>query len=536
MTSKSSFGSVVASVLRVFFPRFCVKYLTLKNRSNAEEFLPGGEKEYKIILDEDAKVPTKLSYESEGMIAFHLASKTVSFVKARRWSKETRVKLLADGQSVLASDACTEEELMAAYETGNSDLLISVMRVYTPSRQKMLFFLKEKDASFMAAIATAVPAAFASLKPWEILGLHLETEVSKVSSPRWQIAKSLMKVNSSWGPKFVKEALKLSLNEVGAEELVRIFFLRSIRMDEDLSDSVKGVYEKYPMLCVALRQKSLVYKYFSDCFCELFPLILPKLSKADYSLRNFSVKESWTDCEREAFAWLKSGLCKVDSGEICSCICKEVFSLANNLGKENFEFVLNFLSNRSKRPLELDALYCLTDNKAIRANIEHNLVGLDCDVVLAWHFPFKGWQSEDDVLAALYVLAEHCKLQVERLGELTPEQQRFAEGALEACSQISAIKRGYAEKLVSIKQLHPKAELYLLKNCEANILYAYNDTYKMDHASFLFVVRSSYVDTYEKLIRDYADKWCLTKEQYHVLMQSAYRGIAPFLVNKVMSE
>lgn len=512
MKTDKSFGEFMlnawASILRVLFPRYCVQCLTLKTRKHAEKFLPGGEKEHKI-LDENLDA---------------------QFIKARRWSLTTRVALLAAGVKSLASDACTEEELLAAYRSGDLALLIAVMRVYTPSRKVMLTFLQEKDSTFMAAIASQVPSAFASLKPWEILGIG-EGEAPAVTSPRWEIAKSLVGVCPNWAPLFMQEILKIANIKSTGANLFRFFFLNAIKGNEDISSFVLDIRRVFPESCAELRfTANAAYKHLGKCFCVLFPMIRKYLAEPHHIWavpQNMELSDT-----QDAFAWLYRGLgLLARDRDVFACIFKELNALEKVLSKENLERIITVLVRNASNFGELNSLYKMTEEVETRGQIERRLAGMAWGLEL--HFPFKSWQKSDDIFTALDTLAERGMLPIDRLGELTPEQQAYAVAAMEAYSQISAIKSGRAGELVLLKPLQLKAEFFLLDSTDWKNKNLYNEHYKMAPASFRRIAKSSYNEHTEALICAYAKKWGLTKEQHYALMQSPYKGIAPLLENKI---
>ncbi len=523
MRRNKSFGELIldvwAAIMRVVMTQYCVKSLTLKSRKHAENFLPGEEKEMKIIAQKE--------YDEQ-------------FLKARRWSAATRVKLLSLEVRALAGDAVTEEELQAAYGTGDVSLLIAVMRVYTPNRKNMLRFLSEKDSTvvdgeyFMVHVARQVPTAFASLKAWEILGC--EEEQAPELGIRWDIAKVLAGVCPSWAPLFMRELLKVpGVTEGEGKKLFRFFFSIAIKGNQDISDLVSDIRRFFPELCAELRFSSNAeYKYLGKCFCVLFPELRKSMVRQEELSLWDIPKNKVSSVLGEAYAWLYCGVNRLlGNRDVSACLLREMRALSAVLTDQEFEYLINRLAYSVCYAGSLSRLYSLTHNVENKGVIEAQLAK---NGEVGGFFPFKGWQKEETILLALNAMAARQTLPVDRLGELTPEQQKYALAAMEAYSQIAAMKRGRAGELVLLKSLQLTAEFFLVDSTDWKSKTLYNERFKMAPATFRRLVASSYHEKTEALICAYAQKWGLTQEQYRALLQSSYKGVAPFLQSRVVNQ
>lgn len=539
METKKSFGEFVPAIVRVLFPRYCVKCLTLKNRPDAWRYLLGKEKELKLI--------DKLEL-SDAELA------------KRVWSPQTRVALLAKGNMAFLRDICNEEELDAVLARINRSNIIAAMRVYTPSHAKMLGILKRFKVDALCDFAKAVPAAFESLKPWEILGIE-ENTLCPADSERWSLALALAEVRPTWAPLFMLELRNIAPQHLGnvGEELMQKFFDIAFKAKADISQLMPYLYVIFPKLYMKVRDNFRAYKNFVPYFLVMFPHLVKFLEKDDNKVRLAGIcfQQKINDSD-EAYSWLLIGYHLLEDRKVFACFLESLRRVHSSINycmfEELFERMLRFVPDA----YDLKSLYTFYVKKVgtdtdYWLDVQHRLLefasGKESRVNLGFAFPFTGWM-ESLAQRAIVMMAERKQLSayINRLSEVSSTLRNAAFNAMETQSQIDTLATDEVGKLVTTVQLLPKAEkafLYLLttRNLSAVSLHELKRNYiervQLAGSSFralLSDLAPLSLEIRAELVGIYARKWKLSLEEYQLIMQCNMSVKAPFLREYVKNQ
>lgn len=519
MKTNKSFGervlNVWAAIVRVLFPRYCVKFLTLKTRKNAAKYLLGAEKERKLI--------DKLKLSNEE-------------IADRVWSYDTKVALLEHRCFALIDEIKTEKELNAVLRYGTPSCIVCAMRVYTPSRQQVLRIISMLRLETLCMLAEEVPAVFDALRPWEILGVA-EGKPACSDAQRWQIALALAEVKSSWAPKFLIELMKIGSNQLGekGQELMDRFFGIAFAAKEDVSDMM-------PYFCVIQKKKYarvrdhyMEYKSFAPYFRMMFPQLLQHLYAVGYcSISEINLSGELTAEMDDAYAWLRIGYERMEEPDIYFCLLANMQRIKKNVLPKLYNQLFERMIENAPTQYALTVLYRLADNVLETAIPEKLVVSMEekqSRATLGFAFPFQGW-DEELAIRAIKAMAVNKELPVDRLGELPDNLREVAVTTMEEQSQIANMRGGFVVKLITETQLLPNAEVEFLK---LRLYYAekleYVAKYRLAESSFRFLVNTVVIDQDKRdgLISRYAAKWGLTESQYCMIMQSTLASSAPFL-------
>lgn len=548
MKTKKSFGKFIlnvwAAVLRVLFPRYCVKCLTLKKRSDAWRYLPGKEKELKLI--------DKLELTSED-------------IAARVWSYETKLALLAGSNpafnSALIGDINTEKELVAVWRKGVVKDIIAAMRVYTPSHTKMLQFLNcgRFDIPTWCRIATAVPAAFESLQPWEILGVEEKTPCY-TEKDRWCLALALAEARPVWAPLFITELRNIPPQRLGqrGEELMRMFFAVAFKAKADISQLMPYLYVIFPELYLKVRADYTSYKNFAPfvemMFPQVFKFLKPDDAKTSFSQIKFPAK---VEDGEEAYVWLFIVYKMLGDKVVYQLMLKHLKALKEHVSKGLFNEMFGQMIDYAHDAGELKTLYAMCKavdaDSMLWATIQERIVNLaavkeNC-VRFGFAFPFKGWEKEV-AKRAVVLMAQQKQLAgfVNRLTELPYGLEQVALETMEIQSQLDALDSTNLEKMVTTMKLYPEAEkkffcmdsnLCEQQNSLKELKLGYIRQHQPDDATFSALLSYTCMLSYDSrkvLIVAYAEKWGLRKWQYQLAMQSHFSAEAPLWKQYVREE
>lgn len=547
MKTKVSFGVFILCVwsviMRVLFPRYCVKFLTLKKRPGAWRYLPGKEKELELI--------DKLELLSED-------------IAARVWSYETKLALLAGSNpafnSALIGDINTEKELVAVWRKGVVKDIIAAMRVYTPSHAKMLQFLNcgRFDIPTWCRIATAVPAAFESLKPWEILGVEEKTPCD-TEKDRWCLALALAEARPAWAPLFITELRNIPPQRLGqrGEELMRMFFAVAFKAKADISQLMPYLYVIFPELYLKVRADYTGYKNFAPfvemMFPQVFKFLKPDEAKTSFGQIKFPAK---VEDSEEAYVWLYIAYNLLGNKAVYALMLQHLQALQHRVNNYLFDEMLERMIALAHNADELKTLYAVC--KAVGAEpllkaVQERIVNLAADkqnyVRLGFAFPFEGWEKS---LArrAVILMAQQKQLAgfVNRLTELPYGLADVALEAMEVQSQLDALDSANLGKMVTTMKLYPEAEkkffcmdsnLCEQQNSLKELKLGYISRFQPDDATFSALLSYTCMLSYDSrkvLIVAYAEKWGLRKWQYQLAMQSSFSKEAPLWKQYVREE
>lgn len=548
MVTKKSFGEFIlnvwASLARVLTAQYCVKYLTLKKRPDARRYLPGKEKELALIK--------KLGFSSEE-------------IAARVWSYETKLALLADRNpalnSALIGDITTEKELEVVLERGMVKDVIAAMRVYTPSRARMLKALGSGlfGIAGWCSIAKAVPAAFESLKTWEILGIEGKTHCP-AKSEQWQVALALAEVRPTWAPLFMLELRNIVPQKLGeaGRAFMQKFFDIAFAAKVDMAEMMPYLYIFFPELYLKVREDYIGYKNFAPfvemMFPQVFKFLKPDEAKTSFSQIKFpsSVKDT-----EEAYVWLFIVYKMLDNKAVYQLMLKHLKALKEHVSKGLFNEMFWRMIDYARDADELKTLYAVCKAvdaepmmwAAIQARIVNLAAVKENHVRLGFAFPFKGWEKE---LAqrAVVLMARRKQLVgfVNRLAELPYDLEKVALEAMEIQSQLDALDSENLGKMVTTMKLYPEAEekffcmssnLYEQSNALKELKLGYISRFQPDDATFRALLSYTCMLSYDSrkvLIVAYAEKWGLRKWQYQLAMQSHFSAEAPLWKRYVREE
>jgi len=520
MRTNLSFGervlNVWAAIVRVLFPRYCVKYLTLKSRKNAAKYLPGAEEERKLI--------DKLE----------LSSKEIA---ARVWSYDTKLALLKCKNFALIDEIKTEQEFDIVISVGSVGMVASAMRVYTPSRAKMMKIVSSfLSMEYLCILAKQVPTAFDTLKPWEILGVA-ENEEARSDRKEWQLALALARTKSAWAPLFLIELRKIVPRWLGGEglKLMDDFFDIAFAAKKDVSEMMPYFCVLQKEKYVKIRENYMEYKCFASYFRMMFPQLVKYLRKDMYrSIHNINLRGELT-MEEDAYAWLRIGYERMGEQDIYSCLIANMQQIKENVSPVLYNQLFKRMVEKAPAYPALATLYRLADNvmaTEIPVKLVSGMKEKQPGATLRFAFPFNGWNVKL-AIRAIEAMVANNDFPAERLGELSDDLKEVAVAAMEEQSQIAVIKGGNIAELIAETQLLPKAEIEFLKLPHAwkPAKFTYIEKYQLTENSFRFLVYTIVMNLDERveLISRYADKWGLTESQYCMIMQSKFVSSAPFL-------
>jgi len=517
MKTKKSFGervlNVWAAIVRTLMARYCVEYLTLKTRKNAEKYLLGAEKELALI--------DKLKLCNEK-------------IAARVWSSGTKVALLSRKCPALINEIKTEKEFDAVLLTGRDRFIIAAMRVYTPSRAKMLNILSMFDVVTLCIIARSVPVVFDMLKPWEILGVK-EKEAC-LDWKKWKLALALAETKSVWAPLFLIELWKVTPNKLGNEgqELMDKFFDIAFVAKEDVSELMCFFCvfqeEKY----ARVRDYHYKYKCFTSYFRMVFPQLLQDLHVSPLYLAMDAINLSGKlTRENDVYAWLKIGYEHLDEQGILECLLSCLTDIRQNTNDTLYQQLLNRMVTKA----DFSSLLVLYDYVEPKGKKQVQRLLIDRYVAtgargMSVAFPFKEWE-ESLATEALLAMAAKKEIPVKRLGELSAKLQNVAITAMEEQAQIRVIQLKDADSLLEQSELLPQAEIELLKSRDYTVAYKrlYVERKQMSESAFRFLVYSQDGDVSVRvdLLYRHIIQWGLLQSQYYMLLQSQFSQMAPFV-------
>ena len=525
-----------AAMMRRFFPRYCVRNLTLKGNKNAYLFLPGVEKEDAFLAEPD------------------------EFIAARVWSYETKLHLLARKRFVLVNEIYSEKEFDEVLQAKNVQQVIAALRVYTPSRTKMLKTLgRSFDNQVWCDIAKAVPAAFESLKPWEILGVP-EGCLCYPNDKSWNLAVALAEVRASWAPLFMQELRRIPPQYLGdkGRELMIQFFNIAFKAKLDVSFMMPYLYVIFSELYLEVRKNYAGYRDFAPYVEMMFPQMVkflkPDEAKTSFSQIKFPAK---VEDGEEAYAWLLIIYNLLDNNAVYVLMRRCLQAIKQCVNINLFNELFDKMIAEARSATELQKLYAMCE--ALNAEprqwyaIQERVVAMaeekDNHVCLGFAFPFKGW---DRALArrAVVVMAKkkHLGGFVTRLGELPYELDKVAFEAMEIQSQLEALDSTNLEKMVTTMKLYPEAEkkffcmdsnLYERQNSLKELKLGYISRFQLDDATFSALLSCTCMVSYDSrkvLIVAYAEKWGLELWQYQLSMQSSFSKEAPLWKQYVKAE
>lgn len=538
MKTKKVYAAVLgawAAMMRRFFPRYCVRNLTLKGNKNAYLFLPGVEKEDAFLAAPD------------------------EFIAARVWSYETKLHLLARKRFVLVNEIYSEKEFDEVLQAKNVQQVIAALRVYTPSRTKMLKTLcgRSFDNQVWCDIAKAVPAAFESLKPWEILGVP-EGCLCYPNEESWNLAVALAEVRASWAPLFMQELRRIPPQYLGdkGRELMTHFFYIAFRVKLDVSFMMPYLYVIFSELYLEVRKNYAGYRDFAPyvemMFPQVFKFLKPDEAKTSFSQIKFPAK---VEDGEEAYAWLLIIYNLLDNNAVYVLMRRYLRAIKQRVNINLFNELFDKMIAEARSATELQNLYAMCE--ALNAEprqwyaIQERVVAMaeenDNHVCLGFAFPFKGW---DRALArrAVVVMAKkkHLDVFVTRLGELPYELDKVAFEAMEIQSQLDAFDvASYLIEMVTTMKLYPAAEkkflcatfrLPMSREELQRLQLEYINRVKIADTVFTALISGAPSDNIYMFVDAYAKKWGLEVWQYQYIMQSRVSPKAPLWRKYVLQE
>lgn len=509
-----------AAVLRVFFPQMAVKCFTKKSNSNAELYLPSVQKQLQLI-------------DKLGLSADEL--------RERVWSLDTKIELFRKGEYALLAEIRTEREFETIAASADINRVAQAMKYYTPNKVGMLRLLHQYGLEALDLVK-AVPSAFDSLAPWEVLGVGEKEAAPVADDRRWAFAEALVCAKSSWAPKFMLELRKIvpqKLGEIG-REYFELFFNRAFEAKEDIAELMPYMAVFFPELYAKVRENYYLYSDFSAYFCMMFPQLRKHLGGHAEVKNLYGVALSGNLVENDdAYAWLSIGVCRLSDARIYGCILSSLTQLKKMLSSEAYVQLFGLMADNVKLAHDVDILMNCGE-EAYRTKLREKLVECGVSTFLRNQFPFAGW---DEKLAknALAVLASGDMIPLQRLNELTPVLQKAAADIMEARAQIAAVR---ADAFTAVEyHLCPAAEGVLFSldfRCQKYKL-LYIDKYKIADATFLYMLNKEFKYSDDKgnlfeLVGAYARKWGLTREQYLAILQSKIKENALSLKSFVKDE
>ena len=496
-----------AAAVKNVFPSVAVKKYTRKSNEKANLYLPSDEKQCELAetMSEDE-------------------------LRERVWSLETRIHLLKRREYALLSDIRTEAEfrILVSEAPAPVEIVARAMKYYTPTKAMVLQLLDRYELQAVELIK-AVPAAFDSLMPWEVLGVKVN-EATPTDSECWAFAEALVAAKASWAPKFMEELRKVvprNLGELGKGRF-KLFFERAYDAKEDISGLMLYMAVFFPGLYAKVRENYYRYDDFSSYFCKIFPQLLEKLGARQVDdLLAVAVGgelEDWAD----AYAWLSIGLSRLDNDKIYDCILSSLPKLKKQLSEVAYGQLFGLLVEKAKTAHDINVLMSY-GVEAHQPSLRRKLVASASAFFIQHHFPFTGWE-EDLAKKALWLLAGEEKIPVQRLNELTSALQTAAINAMQAQAEIAALK---ADRLAAVEHhLLPEAELFLFSqgNDYQKYKIIYLKKYKVAEATFVRLLRHEYTSYAKEFLLEqvvaYASKWGLTREQYLLILQSQIKESA----------
>ena len=199
------FLQLFAAIVRNFFPGWAVRHFTCKGNPNVRLYLPRSVEKQLRLID-------KLKFDTDEL-------------REREWWTETKVVLLLKGNYSLLPEIRTEQEFEAIVDSADVERVAQAMKYYTPNKAGMLRLLHQYGLEALDLVK-AVPSAFDSLAPWEVLGVGEKEAAPVADDRRWAFAEALVCAKSSWAPKFMLELRKIvpqKLGEIG-REYFELFF------------------------------------------------------------------------------------------------------------------------------------------------------------------------------------------------------------------------------------------------------------------------------------------------------------------------
>lgn len=541
MKTNKSFGEFVqnvwAIIMRVLMARFCVKYLTLKTRKNAEKYLPGTEKELKLI--------DKLGFSNEE-------------IAARVWSYRTKVALLHRRCWALISDIQTEEEFDVVLSLGSSADLVSAMRVYTPSRAKMCYIIEnfEKRSALQTLnyLISKLPTAFEALKVWEVLGIA-EKSYCPPENPRWEVALQLAMVRPVWAPLFMKEIRNIPPQKLGEKgmELMKKFFDIAFLARLDIAEMMPYLYVFFPELYGRVRENFSCNNEISPYFKVMFPQLVKYLAKdVVSSMHDICLTGKLSDKDN-AYAWLRIGFERLNERAVYNLLLSQLGVLKKSLLPKIYNQLFDAMLDNACCYSDLAELYRFVDkdNKFLFSKNQELWVSRSEESAsrarqLAFAFPFIGWE-ESFAKRAIRIMVAHKQLKNVCLKSLSPVLQEFAFNVMEEQSQIEALNSTNLERVVTTLQLSSGAEKafllmdssqYLSHQALFELKRQYIERVQLKKEvlhSLIFDLNLSWKDRLA-LVKLYAMKWQLTLEEYQHIMQSCMSEEAPLLRQYVKDE
>ena len=514
------FLQLFAAIVRNFFPRFAVKCFTKKINSNAVLYLPSVQKQLQLI-------------DKLGLSADEL--------RERVWSLDTKIELFRKGEYALLAEIRTEREFETIAASADINRVAQAMKYYTPNKAGMLRLLHQYGLEALDLVK-AVPSAFDSLAPWEVLGVGEKEAAPVADDRRWAFAEALVCAKSSWAPKFMLELRKIvpqKLGEIG-REYFELFFNRAFEAKEDIAELMPYMAVFFPELYAKVRENYYLYSDFSAYFCMMFPQLRKHLGGHAEVKNLYGVALSGNLVENDdAYAWLSIGVCRLSDARIYGCILSSLAQLKKMLSSEAYVQLFGLMADRATSTREIEVLMALKE-EVYKTRLREKLVACGASGALQKRFPFADWDNET-AKKALEVLAEAGIVPVKRLGELTPALQKVAIKAIENQAEIAAVK---ADAFTAVEyHLCPAAEGVLFSldfRCQKYKL-LYIEKYKIADVTFLYMLNKEFKYSDDKgnlfeLVGAYARKWGLTREQYLAILQSKIKENALSLKSFVKDE
>lgn len=553
MKTNKSFGefmlNVWAAILRVLFPRYCVKSLILKTNKNAEKYLLGVEKELRLI--------DKFQFSGEE-------------IAARVWSQKTKVALLSRGSVALLSEVKTEVELDAVIATHRTCDLVTALRVYTPSREKMRMLCASLKLQVLMTLAQKVPSVFDSLTPLDILGVKEEEKVS-TSVERWDVALELAKVRPAWALTFLKVLRVVVPSQLGEKghKLMLEFFNIAFEAKVDISEMMPYLSVFFPELYTKVRENHDKYEKFSSFFVMMFPQLLKFLKKEIISSMNAISISGIQQPNQDVYAWLRIGYERMRERQIYDCIQTHLGQIRAHVVPGLFVELLEKMVSQASDFYSLVALYpfsnvskatqqeCLEKNVYsdsllfLRTTLQERMI---LKVEESWQgrapslsfgFPFTDW-GQKYAERAVVVMVKTNTFPSKRLNELSSELREVALREMEKKSQINAIKNyERVSELIYSTSLYPEAEQCFLalkhpKCSYDDVKQEYVQKVCMKEATVQWLLTGAFsvLQSFEieKFLYLHAKQWGISQEQYCMLVQGKLSHIAPFLLKYVKAE
>ena len=486
---------VFAATLRTAFPTLAVKFFTLKNRANASDFLPGEEKELKAI--------TKLNLSDEE-------------IAKREWSSATRIALIKQGKYIQPKSEAEFDAFLATKPGIN--VIIEVMKSYTPSSRKLREMLDAWQPQDMVAVISAYPQYFADLKPWEILGV--EEGKPYYGEKRWNYVIALVNKKSELAPAFMQEVINIpprrlcqkaleafkafweqvycNPKKVDVSKLMSYLYVfypeyyMEVRRRCQINDTVVGNYvrEMLPQFAKHLGDTLTGYEKPVTCLSDtVFAEVVKQYEdEVKVNLDSFVLTDGTSLMNRakkvklnnaiEARLWLDIAIAHLGEEAVMTVLFdnwSKIEPLVSDETKKSFyRMALSRLrimaaclsytnsgEERTTRTFIIDKAIAALDFfpedtlQALRRLIADNTLGENLPQVKVL-FPFSGWEK-DVAEKIVRLMAKNQKLPVDRMDELTEELKAAADEELEIASELAALENGNLNELLSI-QLHPRTE------------------------------------------------------------------------------